>query len=146
MGHRFPCWRFHSLEQHKKAREHIVAKRRGSYENRRRIHHLMRTLASTFCESVSHPLTTFHFQNSNCFLLSLITQWFTDRQTHRHNNSATHTSYHVLPHWCNFKGNSSFSFTEYVHPRQLKQFLPSTIHKKTRRRSDRSPMYCPPSP
>jgi hypothetical protein len=28
------------------------------------------------------------------------------------------------------KGNSSFSFTKYVHPRQLKQFLPSAIHKK----------------
>ncbi len=49
-----------------------VAEKKGSYENRRRIHHLMWTLASMFYKSVSHPLTAFHFQNSNCFLLSLI--------------------------------------------------------------------------
>ncbi len=90
----------------------------------------MWTLASMFYKSVSHPLTAFHFQNSNCFLLSLIPQWFTDWQTHRHSNSTTHISYHVLPHWCDFKRNSSFSFTECVHPRQLKQFLPSAVHKK----------------
>jgi hypothetical protein len=108
----------------------VVAKKKGSYGNKRRIHHLMWTLASMFYKSVSHPLTAFHFQNSNCFLLSLIPQWFTNWQTHRHNNSMTHTSYHVLPHWCDFKRNFSFSFTKYVHPRQLKQFLPSAVHKK----------------
>jgi hypothetical protein len=68
----------------------------------------MWTLASMFYKSVSHPLIAFHFQNSNFFLLSLIPQWFTDWQTHRHNNSTTHTSYHVLPHWCGFKKKKQF--------------------------------------
>jgi hypothetical protein len=52
----------------------VVAKKKGSYGNKRRIHHLTWTLAFMFYKSVSHPLTAFHFQNSNCFLLSLIPQ------------------------------------------------------------------------
>jgi len=123
----------------------VVAKKKGSCANRRCIHQLMWTLASKFYKSVSHPLTTFHFQNSNCSLLSLIPRWFTNWQTHQHSNSTTHTSYHVLPHWCDFKKiNSSFSFTECVHPRQFKQFLPSSVHKKKKeKRSDHFPMSSP---
>jgi hypothetical protein len=38
------------------------------------------------------------------------------------------------------------SFTEQVHPRQLKQFLPSAVHNNKRRVSDHSLMYSLPLP
>jgi hypothetical protein len=91
------------------------------------------------------PQTTFHLQNSNCFLLSLIPQWFTDWQTHRHSNSTTHflscastlmqlqKKFFILIH------RICTSLT-------TQAILAISSSQKERRGSDLSPMYCPPSP
>ncbi len=81
-----------------------------------------------FHRSISHLLTVQHLQDSNWLLAlpdSLTIQRLTDTMTQQFNNTHFQSCISTL---MQFQRNSSFLFTEYVHPRKLKQFLPLEVH------------------
>ncbi len=124
----------------------LQPKRRGSSKDRRRIHQLMRTLTSKFYKSGSHPLTSFHFQNSK-----LLTALPDSSMIHRLTNTSTQqlNDSHFLSCTSTLMRLQKEIFDSHsqkrVHPRQLKQFSPSAVHK-TRRWSDPSPSPVLPLP
>jgi len=106
----------------------------------------MRTLTSKFYKSGSHPLTTFLFQNSKLFtalrdssMIHKLTNTSTQQFNDSHFLSCTSTLMRLQ------KENFDFHSQKRVHPRQLKQFSPSAVHK-TRRWSDPSPSPVLPLP
>ncbi len=121
-------------------------KRRRSYENRQRIHYLMWTLASMFHISISHLLTVQHLQDSNWLPTppdSLTIQRLTDTMTQQFNNTHFRSCISIL---MQFQKKFSFLFTEYVHPRNLKQFLPLKVPTHPKRESEGASIYCLYSP
>ncbi len=83
-----------------------------------------------FHRSISHLLTAQHLQDSNWLPAlpdSLTIQRLTDTMTQQFNNTHFRSCISTL---MQFQRNSSFLFTEYVHPRKLKQFLPLEVHTK----------------
>jgi len=71
-------------------RNQLWYQKKGSSENRRLIHPLMRTLTSTFCRSSSHPLITFHAHHSELLIVLLdssIIQRLSNTSTQQFDNS-----------------------------------------------------------
>jgi hypothetical protein len=106
----------------------------------------MWTLTSKFYKSGSHPLTTFLFQNSKLLtalpdssMIHRLTNTSTQQFNDSHFLSCTSTLMRLQKE--NFDSHSQ----KRVHPRQLKQFSPSAVHK-TRKWFDPSPSPVLPLP
>jgi hypothetical protein len=119
-----------------------VAKRRGSYENRQRIHFLMWTLASMFHRSISHLLTVQHLQDSNWLPAlpdSLTIQRLTDTTTQQFNNTHFRSCISTL---MQFQKKFFILIHRICTSSKTQAILAIRSSHKERRGSDGASIYC----